>query len=99
MGLGKGGPLLVQMACCLEDGFGVAEQDRIACEAEDEIDEMPMREYLDHLRGGEMAVAANQDMRPWPVAPQVGQEPGQDHRVLRASGPRARAAAGGHQGV
>src|ERR687888_2400662 len=28
MGLRKGGPLLVQTACLLEDGCGVAEQDR-----------------------------------------------------------------------
>src|SRR5262252_2963027 len=44
MGLREDGSLLVQMACFLEDGCGVAEQDRIACEAEDEIDQMPMRE-------------------------------------------------------
>jgi len=93
----KGALLLVQMACFLEDGFGVAEQDRIACEAEDEIDEMPMREYLDHLRGGEMAVAADQDMGLGPVATQKGQEPDQDHRILRTGGPCARAKAGGHQ--
>ena len=87
----------MQMACFLEDGLGVAEQDRIACEAEDEIDEMPMREYLDHLRGGEMAVAADQDMGLGPVATQQGQEPDQDHRILRTVGPCARAKTGGHQ--
>ena len=97
MGLGQGGPLLVQMACFLEDGLGVAEQDRIACEAEDEIDEMPMREYLDHLRAGEMAVAADQDMGLGPVATQKGQEPDHDHRMLRTVGPCARAKTGGHQ--
>ena len=42
MGLRQGGPLLVQMACFLQDGFGVAEQDGIAGEAEDEIDQRPM---------------------------------------------------------
>jgi hypothetical protein len=64
----EGGPLLVQMACLLEDGFGVAEQDRIACQAEDEIDPLPMSEDLDHLRGGEMAVSADQDVGLGPVA-------------------------------
>jgi hypothetical protein len=68
MGLREGGPLLVQMACLLEDGFGVAEQDRIACQAEDEIDQLPMSEDLDHLRGGEMAVSADQDVGLGPVA-------------------------------
>jgi hypothetical protein len=61
MGLCEGGPLLVQTACCLADGFGVAEQDRLACEAEDKIDPLPKREHLEHLRGGDMAVAADQD--------------------------------------
>src|SRR5262249_28820529 len=75
MGLREGGPLLVQMACLLYDGFGVAEEDRIACQAEDEIGPMPMSEHLEHFRGGEMAVAADQDMGLWPVATQKGQEP------------------------
>ena len=98
MSLGKGGPLLVQMACFLEDGFGVAEQDRMACEAEDEIDAMPMRESLDHLRGWRNGyVAADQDRGLGPVATQQGQEPDQDHRMLRTGGPCARAKAGGHQ--
>ena len=96
MGLREGGPLLVQTARLLHDGCGVAEQDRIARQAEDEIDEVPMGEHLDHLRGGEMAVPAHQDMGLWPVATQEGQEPDQDHRVLRAGGPWARAEAGRH---
>src|SRR5215831_4901279 len=97
MGLREGSPLLVHMACLLYDGFGVTEQDRIACQAEDEIDQMPMREHLDHLRGGEMAVAADQDMSLWPMATQKGQEPDQDHRILRTGGPCARAQAGRYQ--
>ena len=96
MGLCEGGALLVQMACLLYDGFGVAEQDWMACQAEDEIDQMPMREHLDHLRGGAMAVPAHQDMGLWPVATQEGQEPDQDHRVLRAGRPCPRAEAGRH---
>jgi len=96
MGLCKGRRLLVQMACCLEDGFGGAEQDRMACEAEDESDERPRRASLDHLRGGAMAVAADPDRGLGPVATQNGQEPDQDHRLLRTGGPCARAKAGGH---
>ena len=97
MGLRKGGPLLVQTACLLEDGCGVAEQDRMACEAEDEIDEMPMREHREHLWCGKMAVPTDQDMGPWPVATQESEEPNQDHRILRTGGPCARAQAGRHQ--
>ena len=97
MGLREGSPLLVQAPRFLQDGFGVAEQDRIAGQAEDEIDPVPMGEHLDHLWGGKMAVPPDQDMGPGPVAPQKGEEPYQDHRVLRAGGPRARAEAGRHQ--
>lgn len=99
MGLGQGGSLLVQTARLLHDGCGLAKQDRIACDAEDKIGPPSVRDHVDHLWGCEMAVAADQDMRPWPVVPQVGQEPGQDHCVLRARGPRAWPEAGGHQGV
>src|SRR4029453_6892831 len=48
------------------------------------VDEMPLREYLAHLRGGEMAVSADQDMGLGPVATPKGQEPNHDHRMLRA---------------
>jgi hypothetical protein len=97
LGLGAGGPLLVQRACFLEDGCGVAEPDRGACEAADAIDEMPLRASLAHLRGGAMAVAADQEMGLGPVATPKGQEPDHDQRMLRAGGPCARAKAGGHQ--
>jgi len=97
MGLREGGPLLVQAPRLLHDGCGVAQQDRIACQAEDEIDPVPMGEHLDHLRCGKMAVPTDQDMGPWPVATQEGQEPDQDHRVLRAGGPCPRAETGCHQ--
>ena len=98
MGLREGGPLLVETARLLHDGCGVAEQDRIAGQAEDEIAQAPMGEHLEHLRGGEMAVPTDQDMGLGPGATQRGQEPDQDHRVLRAGGARARAEAGRHQG-
>ena len=59
MGRREGGALLVQTACLLHDRFGVAEQDGIAGQTEDEIDQVPMGEHLDHLRGGEMACLFN----------------------------------------
>ena len=46
-----------------------------------------------------MAVSADQDRRPWPVMAEIGQETGQDHRVLHASGTHPRPEAGRHQGV
>ena len=99
MGLREGSPLLVQTPRLLYDGCGVAQQDRITCEAEDEINQVPMGEHLDHLRCGKMAVPPDQDMGPGPVATQEGEESHQDHRVLRAGGPRARAETGRHQRV
>jgi len=56
MGLRQSGPLLVQLACLLHDGCGVAEQDRIAGQAEDKIDQVSMGQHFDHLRCGEMAI-------------------------------------------
>jgi len=58
MSLREGGPLLVQTACLLHEGGGVAKQNGMACQAEDDIDAVPMGKDLDHLRGRDMAVAA-----------------------------------------
>jgi hypothetical protein len=68
----------------------------MACEAEDDIDQVPMGEHLEHLWGGERAVPTDQEMGPWPVATQASEEPHQAHRVLRTGGPCARAEAGRH---
>jgi hypothetical protein len=89
MGLREGGPLLGQAPRLLRDGVGVAQQDRMAGQAEDAIDPGPLGEHLDHLRCGQMAVPPDQEMGPGPVAPQEGEESHQDHCVLRAGGPRA----------
>ncbi len=98
MGLRQGRPLLVQTPRLLDDGGGVAQQDRMPCEAEDEINEVPMGEPCDHLRGGTMAVPPDEDMGPGPVATQAGEEPYQDHGLFAPRGPRARAEAGRDQG-
>ena len=97
MGLREGSPLLVQTPRLLHAGCGVAQPDRIAGQAEAASDQVPMGEPLDHLWWGKMAVPTDPDRGLWPVATQEGEEPDQDHRVLRASGPRARAEAGRHQ--
>ena len=54
MGLREGDPLLVQTARLLHDGFGVAQQDAVACQAEDEIDQVPMRPHSIEFSGGEV---------------------------------------------
>jgi hypothetical protein len=97
MGLREGGPLLGQAPRLLQDGCGVAQHDRMACQAEDEIEPVPRGEPLEPLRGGTRAVPPDEDRGPGPVATQEGAEPHQEHRVLRAGGPRARAEAGRHQ--
>ena len=97
MGLREGSPLLGQTPRLLYDGCGVAQQDRITCEAEDEINQVPMGEHLDHFRCGKMAIAPDEDMGPGPVAPQKGEEPDQDHGIFSPRGPRARAEAGRDQ--
>ena len=79
MGLGTGGPLLVEPACLLYDGSRLAEQDGMTSHAEDEIGEVPMGHDLNDLWGGEVTVPADEEMGPWPVAPQIGKEPDQDH--------------------
>ena len=97
MGLREGSPLLVQTPRLRYDRCGVAQQDRITCEAEDEINQVPMGEHLDHLRCGKMAVPPDEDMGPGPVTTQEGEEPYQDHGIFSPRGPRARAEAGRDQ--
>ena len=46
-----------------------------------------------------MTVPTDQDMGPGPVAPEIGQEPDQDHGIFRARRARARAEVGGDQGM
>src|SRR5262245_9475031 len=93
------GPLLVEPARLLHDGGRLAEQDGITSQAEDKISPAPMCDHFDDLGSGEMTIPADQDMGLGPVAPQIGQEPDQDHRVLSASWTLPRSEAGGHQGV
>ena len=70
MGLRVGGPLLVEPARLLHDGGRLTEQDGIASQAEDKIDPASMGQHLEHLGGGKMAVATDEDMGLWPVPPQ-----------------------------
>ena len=91
VGVREGGPLLMELACFLHQGGRLAEQDGVPGQAEDEIAPAPVGDDLDHLGCGEMAISTHQDVGLGPVATEIGQETGQDHRVLRAGRPRARA--------
>jgi len=53
---------------------------------------------LEDLGGGARTVAAHQERGLGPVAPQRGQAPDEDHRMLSASGTLAWPEAGGPQG-
>ena len=99
MGLRQGGPLLVETARLLHDGCGLAEQDGIASEAKDKIGPAPMGDHVDDLRGGKMAVPADQDMGVGPVAPQIGRSRTKIMAFSAPGGAGARAEVGGHQGV
>ena len=86
IGLGLGGPLLGAPARLLHDGRRLPEQDSIASQAEDKIDPASMGQHLEHLWGGKMAVPTDEEMGPWPVPPQHGEEPHQDHGIFLPGG-------------
>jgi hypothetical protein len=99
MGLGQRDPLVMETPHLLDGGSGLAEQDGIAREAKDNIGPASMRDHLDHLWRGKMAIATDEDVRVRPVAVQIRQEPGQDHRIFCPAGTGARAQGGRDQGV
>jgi len=99
MRLGLGGPLLGESPRLLHDGRRLTEQDGIASQAEDTSDPTAMGQHLEHLGGGKMAVATDEDMGLGPVPPQQGEETHQDHGILSPRRTCAWAQAGGHQGM
>ena len=94
MGLGQCDPLVMETPRLLDGGSGLAEQDGIASEAKDKIGPAPMRDHVDHLWGGKMTIATDQDVGVGPVAAQIGQEPDQDHGIFGPGGAGARAQVG-----
>jgi hypothetical protein len=99
MGLGVGSPLLGEPPRFLQDRRSLTEQDGIARQAEDKINPSAMGQPLEPCGGGDMAVPTDEDMGLWPGPPPHGEEPDQDQGIFSARGARARAQAGGHQGV
>ena len=99
IGVRHGGPLLEEAAGLLHDRGSLAEEHGIAREPEHKIHMPSMGNHLDDFWGREMTVAADQDMGRGPMAPEIGQEADQDHRILRARRTLPRSEEGGHQGV
>jgi hypothetical protein len=98
MDLCQGAALLVEAACLLHARGRLAEPHRLTSPTEDAIGRSPLGNHRADRGGGAMTVAATQDMGLGPVAPQIGQEPDEDPRMLGASGTLAWPEAGGHQG-
>lgn len=82
MGLGQRDPLVMETLRLLDGGSSLAEQDGIACETEDKIGPAPLRDHVDHFRGGKMTIATDQEVRVWPVVAQIRQEPSQNHGIF-----------------
>jgi hypothetical protein len=66
----------------LEGGRSLAEPDSLACEAKDKVRPAVGGDHVDHLRRRKMTIAADQDMGVGPVAPQIRQQPDQDHGIF-----------------
>lgn len=58
-----------------------------------------MGNHREDFWGCEMTIAADQDMGRGPMAPEIGEEADQDHRIFRARRPLPRSKEGGQQGV
>ena len=95
MGVCQGAPLLKEGTGLLHNWGGLTQQHRVARQPKNKIDVAPLREHLYDLWGGEMTVSPDEDMGLRPMAAQIGQEPDQDHGVLRTRGALARAETGG----
>ena len=85
MGVSQGDPVVMETARLLEGGRSLTEQDRIAREAKDKIGPAVGGDHVDHLRSRKMTIAADQNMGVGPVAPEIRQQPDQDHGIF---GPR-----------
>ncbi len=85
MGTDHGDPLVMEMTRGLEGGSALAEPDGVPREPKDTIGPAVGGDHVDDLGGGKMSIAADQTMRVGPVAPELGQQPDQNHGIF---GPR-----------
>ncbi len=91
MSPGQGDPLVMELTGGLDGGRSLAEQDGVAREAKDKIRPAVGGDYIDDLGSSKMTIAADQNMRVGPVAPEIRQQPDQNHRIFgpRRTGARA----------
>ena len=99
MGLGVGGPLLVEPTRRRQDGRRLPEQDGLASQAEEKIEPAAMGQPLAHCGGSTMAGPTDADGGPGPGPPPHGAETHQEHRMFAPRGACAWAPTGGPQGV
>ena len=99
MGLGQGDPLVLETPCLLDGGSGLTEQDGIASEAKDKIRPAVGRDHVDDLGGSKMTIAADQNMGVGPVAPQIRQQPDQNHGIFGPGRAGARTQVGCDKGM
>ena len=94
MGLSQRHPLVMELPGCLDGGSSLAEQDGIAGEAKDAIRPAVGGDDVDDLGGGTMPIAADEEVGLGPVAPQIGQQPDQEHGIFGSRRARARTQGG-----
>ena len=99
MGPGERDPLVRERPRLLEGGRSVAEQDGMARKAKDTIGPAVGGDDVDDFGGGTMTIAADEDVGMGPVAPQIGQQPHQDHGIFGARRARARTQVGRDEGM
>jgi hypothetical protein len=71
----------METPCLPNKGSGLAEQDGMTSEAKDKIRPAVESDHVDDLGGSKMTIAADQNMGVGPVAPQIRQQPDQDHGI------------------
>ena len=99
MRLSQGYPLVMKTTRRRQGRSPLAEQDGVAGEAKDEIGPAVGRDHIDDLGGSKMTIAAHQNMGVGPVAPEIRQQPDQDHGIFGPRRAGARTEGGRDQGM
>src|SRR5262249_23700581 len=99
MGLGQGDPVAMESPRLLERGGGLPEQDGIAREAKNKIRPTVGGDHIDDLGSRKMTIAADQYVGGGPVAPEIRQEPDQDHGIFGSRRANTRTQGGQDEGM
>lgn len=99
MGLGQRAPLAMETPRLLQRGRGLAPQDGLASEANNNIRPAGGGADIEALRGGTMPIAADPNVGVGPVVPQIRQQPDHDHRICGPGRAGARTQVGRAQGM